>query len=141
MKKKAFNIFTKITGAVLLIGSLLLIWVGVSGGWVFLLIAVLMLFSPRFVNWDKKVTPGAYNPEHREYIKLRCPYCGAITVTPDFRGAIPGCHVLTKDAALDAVGAAWLEEIDLEYDADADMDDAAYCPACRCFFNPGEVYK
>lgn len=77
-----------------------------------------------------------YSPAHEQYVLLKCPNCGKWTACPDLRAAIPGVNFSTAEEALEKIGAEKLEEVDAEFDPDSEIEEAAYCPSCRYFFDP-----
>lgn len=138
MKKKALSVFLRICFAFIAVASLLLalvnpLWlIGAAAGVFF------FVKAPKIANRSVKQTSGSYTPQHEQYVLLSCPDCGKRTACADLRAAVPGARIVSAAEALKALGPKKMEEIDDEYDSDADIEDCAYCPACGSFFDPTE---
>ena len=144
MKRKASVALFRILMAVLIAMLILLSVVYPGPCFIGIIICVLALIKApvlvgRRPDGDTLLTTkGQYQPEHEQYVILRCPECGKWTACPDLRAAIPGVNFNTPEETLQKLGPEKLEEVDMEFDPDNDIEEAAYCPSCRNFFDPTE---
>lgn len=138
MKKKIFNIFIRVLSVLIFLAGALLLLADPKKGLISMALAVFFFFSPKWTRWPEKRKADFAIPEDRHYVKVRCPQCRRMLVSPDLRAAIPGRELISAEEAIKLVGASRLEEIEDSFDEDADPEDSSFCPYCSSFFDAAE---
>lgn len=138
MKKKLFNLFVRVSSVLVFLAGALLLLADWKAGLCFMAFAVVLFFYPKWARWPEKRKADFAIPEDRHYVKVRCPQCRRMLVSPDLRAAIPGRELISAEEAIKLVGASRLEEIEDSFDEDADPEDSSFCPYCSSFFDAKE---